>query len=104
MTAKNSTKIEKGKRPLSGLRVLVGRARHQASALSTDLRDRGAEVIEIPFIDIRKPRSYRLLDTALKNISSYDLLILTSVNGVDALWKRLRKLHLTKLYLNHLEV
>jgi len=104
MTAKNSTKIEKGKRPLSGLRVLVGRARHQASALSTDLRDRGAEVIEIPFIDIRKPRSYRLLDTALKNISSYDWLILTSVNGVDALWKRLRKLHLTKLYLNHLEV
>jgi len=104
MTARNSTKIEKSQRPLSGLRVLVGRARHQASALSAELRHRGAEVIEIPFIEIRKPRSYRPLDSALKNISSYDWLILTSVNGVDAFWKRLRKLHLTKRHLNHLEV
>src|SRR5208337_2265998 len=89
---------------LSGLRILVGRARHLASALSTDLRHRGAKVIEIPFIEIRKPRSYRPLDTALRNISSYDWLILTSVNGVNALWNRLRKLHLTKRHLQHLQV
>lgn len=104
MTAKTSTKVEKSKRPLSGMRVLVGRARHQAGALSTDLRRRGAEVIEVPFIEIRKPRSYWPLDTALRNISNYDWLILTSVNGVDAFWKRLRKLHLTKRQLQHLQV
>jgi uroporphyrinogen-III synthase len=104
MTAKTSTKIDKNRRPLSGLRVLIGRARHQASVLSADLRRRGAKVIEIPFIEIRKPRSYRPLDTALKNISSYDWLILTSVNGVDAFWKRLRKLHLTRRHLDHLQV
>ena len=92
------------RRPLAGLRVLVGRARHQAGALSADLRKLGAEVIEIPFIEIRKPRSYRPLDTALKNIASYDWLILTSVNGVDAFWNRLSKLHLTKRHLQHLEV
>jgi uroporphyrinogen-III synthase len=79
---------------LSGVRVLVGRARHQASALSSGLRELGAEVLEIPFIEIRKPRSYKALDTALKSLSGYDWLILTSVNGVDALWERLRKLHL----------
>jgi uroporphyrinogen-III synthase len=79
-------------RSLHGIRVLVGRARHQAGALSGELRKLGAEVIEIPFIEIRKPRSFRPLDSALENLESYDWLILTSVNGVDAMWERLAKL------------
>jgi uroporphyrinogen-III synthase len=89
---------------LSGVRVLVGRARHQASALSSGLRDLGAEVLEIPFIEIRKPRSYKALDEALKNLTEYDWLILTSVNGVDALWERLRKHHLGGKPLRHLKI
>jgi len=44
------------RRLLSGVRVLVGRARHQASGLSAELRKQGAHVIEIPFIEIRQPR------------------------------------------------
>ena len=90
--------------PLAGLRIVVGRARHQASALSSGLRELGAEVIEIPFIEIRKPRSYQPLDIALKNLQDYDWLILTSVNGADALWKRIRKLRLTKRHFKHLKV
>jgi len=90
--------------PLAGLRIVVGRARHQASALSSGLRELGAQVIEIPFIEIRKPRSYQPLDTALKNLQDYDWLILTSVNGADALWKRIRKLRLTKRHFKHLKV
>ena len=78
-------------RPLKGVRVLVGRARHQAGALSVELRKRGAEVLEIPFIEIRKPRSFRPLDSALKNLDTYDWLILTSVNGVEAMWNRIEK-------------
>ena len=78
-------------RPLKGVRVLVGRARHQAGALSAELRKRGAEILEIPFIEIRKPRSFRPLDAALKNLSTYDWLILTSVNGVEAMWNRTEK-------------
>lgn len=89
---------------LIGTRVLVGRARHQAGALSAQLKKLGAEVMEIPFIEIRKPRSYRPLDAALKNLADYDWLILTSVNGVDALWERLKKAHLTKKHLQHLKV
>ncbi len=77
---------------LSGVRVLVGRARHQAGALSSELRKLGAEVLEIPFIEIRKPRSFRPLDSALKNLTGYDWLILTSVNGVDAMWERMQRL------------
>lgn len=78
--------------PLSGIRVLVGRARHQAGALSGELRKRGANVIEIPFIQIRKPKSFKPLDAALKSLGSYDWLILTSVNGVEAMWERMEKL------------
>jgi uroporphyrinogen-III synthase len=89
---------------LSGVRVLVGRARHQASALSSGLRDLGAEVLEIPFIEIRKPRSYKALDGALKNLSEYDWLILTSVNGVEAMWDRLRKLRLGGMLMRHLKI
>jgi uroporphyrinogen-III synthase len=81
--------------PLKGIRVLVGRARHQAGSLSTELRKNGAQVIEIPFIEIRKPRSFRQLDSALRNLESYDWLILTSVNGVEAMWERLAKLGLS---------
>ena len=91
-------------RPLRGLRILVGRARHQASALSSGLRKLGANVIEIPFIEIRPPRSYRPLDSALKNIASYDWLILTSVNGVEALWDRLKKNRVTKKQFRHVKI
>jgi uroporphyrinogen-III synthase len=90
--------------PLSGIRVLVGRAQHQASALSSGLRDLGAEVLEIPFIEIRRPRSYKPLDHALNNLSEYDWLILTSVNGVDAVWERLQKLGLRRKHLGHLQI
>jgi uroporphyrinogen-III synthase len=84
--------------------VLVGRARHQAGALSGELRKLGATVVEIPFIEIRKPRSYKPLDSALQNLDSYDWLILTSVNGVEAMWRRLGKLRLTRTNLQHLRV
>ena len=91
-------------RSLKNLRVLVGRARHQASALSTGLRAQGAEVLEIPFIEIRKPHSYRPLDAALKDLEKYDWLILTSVNGVDAVWARAKQLQLSKKHFRHLRV
>jgi len=91
-------------RPLSGVRVLVGRARHQAGALSAELRKIGANVLEIPFIEIRKPRSLRPLDSALTNISTYDWLILTSVNGVDAMWARMSQLRFTKNSLRNLKI
>jgi len=90
--------------PLTGLRVLVGRARHPASALSSGLKDLGADVIEIPFIEIRKPHSYKPLDSALKQIDKYDWLILTSVNGVDALAARMKKLHINPSALSHLQI
>jgi uroporphyrinogen-III synthase len=91
-------------RPLRKVRILVGRARHQASALSAELRKLGAQVLEIPFIEIRQPRSYQPLDSALKNLATYDWLILTSVNGVEAMWARMTKLKLTRKHFQHLHI
>src|SRR5579863_5968107 len=101
---KRDTNTPAAGQALSGVRVLVGRARHQAGALSGELRKLGATVVEIPFIEIRKPRSFKPLDVALQNLDSYDWLILTSVNGVEAMWKRLAKLGLKKNNLKPLHI
>lgn len=97
-------KVAKKRRALAGQRILVGRARHQASTLSSELRKLGARVLEIPFIEIRKPHSFQPLDNALRNLRHYDWLILTSVNGVEAMWERIRKLGLSKRNLYHLHI
>ena len=68
--------------------MLVSRAKKQAGALSLQLRELGCDVIEIPFIEIRKPKSFHPLDNALRDLQTYDWLILTSVNGVEALFER----------------
>jgi len=86
-----SNEAKSSGKPLRGIRILVGRAKHQAGALSSELRSLGATVIEIPFIEIRKPHSFKPLDNALKALSTYDWLILTSANGVEAMWDRMEK-------------
>ncbi len=71
-------------RPLAGRRVAVTRARAQASGLATRLRGLGAEALETPAIRIVPLDSGVPLDPA-----SYDLVCLTSPNGVRLLFDRL---------------
>ncbi len=84
--------------------MLVSRAKKQANGLSSLLRDLGCQVIEIPFIEIRKPSSYQPLDTVLKQIAHYDWLILTSVNGVEAMFERTAKNKLDTSSFAHLKI
>jgi uroporphyrinogen-III synthase len=90
--------------PLAGKRIVVSRAHEQAAALASPLRELGAEVLEIPFIEIRPPASFQPLDDALLGIHAYDWLILTSVNGVKVLAERIRHLGLDALNFVHLKV
>ncbi|HET9743064.1 MAG TPA: uroporphyrinogen-III synthase [Terriglobales bacterium] len=90
--------------PLAGKRILVTRAAKQAEGLSSILRQFGAEVIEAPVIEISPPDSYEPLDDALRNILDYDWLILTSVNGVEALFSRLEPLGMSVDSLQHLKI
>ncbi len=64
----------------------------------------GATVLEIPSIEVRPPRTFRALDHALLRLREYDWLILTSVNGVEALFQRLKKLRLKSRQLEHLRI
>lgn len=79
------------KRPF---RVLVTRARGQASALAELLRARGAEPILIPTIEIAPPASFDELDSALRDLMSFDWLIFTSANAVQVFAERVRVLGL----------
>ncbi len=74
--------------PLTGRRVLVTRAAHQAGKLSDGLRALGVEPVEVPVIEIQPPPNFASLDRALRSLSEYDWLILTSANTVQALADR----------------
>ena len=70
------------RRPLFGRRVVVTRTREQASQLSRQLRELGAEVLEIPVIKLEAPGRREDLVDALLALNSYDWLVFTSPNGV----------------------
>ena len=70
-------------RPLFGQRVVVTRNRREAGKLSGQLRELGAEVLEIPTIKILPPTRNEPLIEAITGIGSYDWIIFTSANGVE---------------------
>jgi uroporphyrinogen III methyltransferase / synthase len=69
-------------RPLFGQRIVVTRTREQASQLSHQLFERGAEVLEIPTIKIMPPLNKDALKDALLGLHEYDWIVFTSPNGV----------------------
>jgi len=73
-------------------RIVITRRREQAEGLRAALRRRGATVIELPTIALQPPRSWKLLDTALRQLADYDWVVFTSANGVDFFFSRLRRL------------
>ena len=76
-------------RTLLGKRIVVTRARHQASDLVRLLTDLGAECLEYPTIEIRPPNDLRPLNDALAHLSAYDWIVFTSVNGVGFFFEQL---------------
>ena len=72
-------------RPLAGKTVLVTRPAAQAEALAAPLRELGAAVELIPSLEILPPMDRARLTEAVHNLTQYDWLVLTSVNGVAAL-------------------
>ena len=64
-------------KPLFGQRVLVTRAREQASILAEKIEELGGEAWEFPTIAIRPPEDLTPLDQAIRENSTYDWLIFT---------------------------
>jgi uroporphyrinogen III methyltransferase/synthase len=69
-------------RPLFGRRVVVTRAREQASGLRARLAELGAEVVELPAIAVAP------LEFDLPDLAGFEWVVVTSANGVDALFTR----------------
>jgi uroporphyrinogen III methyltransferase/synthase len=77
-------------RPLFGRRIVVTRARAQASELVSMLTERGAEVLQFPTIRVVKATDSEPLRRAVRQADSYDWIVFTSVNGVQRFWSELR--------------
>lgn len=75
--------------PLAGQTVLVTRSVGQSSEFSDRLQAIGAQVVEMPALEIGPPSSWQELDQAIAQLSSFDWLVLTSTNGVDYFFERL---------------
>lgn len=89
--------------PLFGKRVLVTRARHQASQLSELLLKCGAVSIEMPVLEIQSAPSGEL-DQAILSMDDYHWVIFTSVNGVEAFFERLYALNLDARWLKDISI
>lgn len=76
-------------KPLFGRRILVTRPREQAREMSELIEALGGEAIETPFIRIVPPDDYGELDQAVMNIGSYQWLVFSSANAVEAFMQRL---------------
>lgn len=83
------------RKPLFGKRVLVTRARSQASALVDAIDELGGEPVEFPVIRLREPEAPETLsrlDAELGDLGRFDWVLFTSVNGVEFFFRRLQKL------------
>jgi uroporphyrinogen III methyltransferase/synthase len=81
------------RRPLSGKRIVVTRTRKQAGALTSQLRDLGADVFELPTIRIEPPTDLREFAELVQDAHGYDWIVFTSPNGVDAFFEIFYKLY-----------
>jgi uroporphyrinogen III methyltransferase/synthase len=78
-------------KPLTGKTILITRAREQSSEFAARLRERGADVVEFPTIEIAPPLHWKNLDRAVEQLDAYDWIIFTSVNGVIFFLQRLNE-------------
>lgn len=78
-------------RPLAGRTIMVTRTREQASALVAELRDAGAEVLEVPTIEIVDPEDWGPVDEAIVRLDTFDWLLFASPNGVNRFLERVLK-------------
>lgn len=79
------------KLPLAGKRFLVTRPKAQAAGFVSLLEQQGASAICVPTIEIAPPESWAPLDFVMRDLEDFDILILTSVNGVEAFFERLQE-------------
>lgn len=87
-------------KPLARKKILITRAREQSGEFAGRLRKLGAEVIELPTIEIAPPSSWKGVDHAIARVNPYDWVIFTSVNGVNAFYQRWKEKRMDTSFLS----
>ncbi len=90
-------------RPLFGKKIVITRARAQASDLVAKLSKLGASCIEIPTIEISPPEDITPLKESIENLKNYDWIVFTSVNGVKFFFNTLYDMGKDVRVLGHLK-
>jgi uroporphyrinogen III methyltransferase/synthase len=89
---------------LYGIRLLITRTRAQSSYLGGLLQAEGAEVIEIPTIDIHPLPIDQKAKERMSRLSEYDWVIFTSANAVSIFMDNLKKVHKNHLDLAGIQI
>ncbi len=76
--------------PLSGWKVLVTRPKNMISKTAAKLREKGAEVLELPAIRTEPMEDKAKIREALLKLSAYQWLVFTSPTGVDVFFEEMR--------------
>jgi len=92
------------KNPLFGKWILVTRPKQQSGEIVRLLRSCGATPVEMPVIEILPLQDTTEIDGSIRNIENYDWIVFTSVNGVDAFFKRLDSLGLDTRWLGKCKI
>tara|TARA_B100000674_G_scaffold79617_3_gene55245 strand:+ start:1955 stop:3496 length:1542 start_codon:yes stop_codon:yes gene_type:complete len=91
-------------KPLFGRHILVTRSADQAGDLSERLAAAGAQVHNLPLIEISEPDVLQPLDKAICSLSNWHWLLFTSANGVKFFFKRLLDLQSDARVLSHVRI
>ncbi len=86
-----------GQKPLYSLRILITRTRSQSSYLTELMTEEGAEIIEIPTIEIHPLPVEKKAGEWLRRVSDYDWIIFVSANAVEIFMERLKQFHKSHL-------
>lgn len=75
--------------PLAGRKFLITRAQAQSADFVSLLEQQGGSAVCVPTIEIVPPETWAPLDFVMRDLDEFDIIILTSVNGVAAFFERL---------------
>ena len=78
--------------PLAGKTVVVTRAAAQSGKLLEELAARQAKVKLLPLVSFAPPEDFAAVDAALTRMDSFDWIIFTSANAVQAVERRRQQL------------
>ncbi|MBU5482661.1 uroporphyrinogen-III C-methyltransferase [Blautia sp. MSJ-19] len=79
--------------PLAGWKVLVTRPKGRSSRTADELRQKGAEVLELPSIRTEALADQAELQRAFEEITAYQWIAFTSPTGAEIFFEELRKAH-----------